>query len=298
MELRTSDVAVVTGAGSGIGRSTAKSLAKRGLNVVLIDVNADSIAATADEIDAPDKVLKIALDIGDRNAVLAAADETFSRFGKVNFLFNNAAVNGVSKPAWDIPPEDWQWVLGIDLFGVIYGIEAFVPRMVANNEPGIVINTTSVGGLISGRSNAYSIAKHGVTRLTEGLHYDFQEHAPHLQAALLVPGPIITAINTNWKQMLDESVRAKISEEEIAAMDYTQQRVAAMSQEVGMQADEVATIVLSAVENNEFYIYTHPEATKCMAKLRFDDFLTAKRPSVEAGDVVGMFARWKTEGVL
>ena len=298
MELRKNDVAVVTGAGSGIGRSTATSLAKRGLNVVLIDVNADSIAATADEIDAPDKVLKIALDVGDRNAVLAAADETFSRFGKVNFLFNNAAVNGVSKPAWDIPPEDWQWVLGIDLFGVIYGIEAFVPRMVANNEPGIVINTTSVGGLISGRSNAYSIAKHGVTRLTEGLHYDFQEHAPHLQAALLVPGPIITAINTNWKQMLDESVRAKISEEEIAAMDYTQQRVAAMSQEVGMQADEVATIVLSAVENNEFYIYTHPKATKCMAKLRFDDFLTAKRPSVEAGDVVGMFARWKTEGVL
>ena len=170
--------------------------------------------------------------------------------------------------------------------------------MVANNEPGIVINTTSVGGLISGRSNAYSIAKHGVTRLTEGLHYDFQEHAPHLQAALLVPGPIITAINTNWKQMLDESVRAKISEEEIAAMDVAQQRVAAMSQEVGMQADEVASIVLSAVENNEFYIYTHPEATKSMAKLRFDDFLTAKQPSVEAGDVVGMFAKWKTEGVL
>ena len=298
MELRKNDVAVVTGAGSGIGRSTAIALARRGLNVVLIDVNADSIDGTADEIDAPDKVLKIALDVGDRDAVLAAAEETFGRFGKVNFLFNNAAVNGVSKPAWDIPPEDWNWVLGIDLFGVIYGIEAFVPRMVANNEPGIVINTTSVGGLISGRSNAYSIAKHGVTRLTEGLHYDFQEHAPHLQAALLVPGPIVTAINTNWKQMLDESVRAKISEEEIAAMDVAQRRVAAMSQEVGMQADEVASIVLSAVENNEFYIYTHPEATKSMAKLRFDDFLSAKQPSVEAGDVVGMFAKWKTEGVL
>ena len=297
MELRENDVAVVTGAGSGMGKSTAIALARRGLNVVLIDVNADSIDVTDAEIAAPDKVLKLALDVGDRDAVLAAAEETFSRFGKVNFLFNNAAVNGVAKPAWEIPAEDWQWVLGIDLFGVIYGIEAFVPRMVANDEPGIVINTTSIGGLISGSSNAYSIAKHGVTRLTEGLHYDFRQHAPHLQAALLVPGPIITAINTNWKQMLDESVRAKISEEEIAAMDVAQQRVAAMSQEVGMQPDEVATIVLRAVENNEFYIYTHPESIKYMAKLRFDDFLTAKQPSVEAGDVVGMFAKWKTEGV-
>ena len=297
MELRENDVAVVTGAGSGMGKSTANALANRGLNVVLIDVNADSIDATADEIGAPDKVLKVAIDVGNRDAVMAAAEETFSRFGKVNFLFNNAAVNGVVKPAWDIPVEDWQWVLGIDLFGVIYGIEAFVPSMVANQEPGIVINTTSVGGLISGGSNAYSIAKHGVTRLTEGLHYDFQQHAPHLQAALLVPGPIITAINIRWRQMLDESVRAKVSEEEIAAMDFAQQQVAAMSEEVGMQPDEVATIVMRAVENDEFYIYTHPESTKYMAKLRFDDFLTAKQPSVEAGDVVGMFAKWKTEGV-
>ena len=297
MELRENDVAVVTGSGSGMGKSTAIALARRGLNVVLIDVNADSIDVTDAEIAAPDKVLKLALDVGDRDAVMAAAEETFSCFGKVNFLFNNAAVNGVAKPAWEIPAEDWQWVLGIDLFGVIYGIEAFVPRMVANDEPGIVINTTSIGGLISGSSNAYSIAKHGVTRLTEGLYYDFQTHAPHLQAALLVPGPIITAINTNWKQMLDESVRAKISEEEIAAMDVAQQRVAAMSQEVGMQPDEVATIVMRAVVNDEFYIYTHPESIKYMAKLRFDDFLTAKQPSVEAGDVVGMFAKWKTEGV-
>ena len=297
MELRENDVAVVTGAGSGMGKSTAIALANRGLNVVLIDVNADSVDATADKINSSESVLTIAIDVGNRDAVLAAAEETFSRFGKVNVLFNNAAVNGVVKPAWEIPKEDWEWVLGIDLFGVIYGIEAFVPRMVANDAPGIVINTTSIGGLISGSSNSYSIAKHGVTRLTEGLHYDFQQHAPHLQAALLVPGPIITAINSNWKQMLDESVRAKVSEEEIAAMERAQQQVAAMSEEVGMQPDEVANILMRAVENDEFYIYTHPEAIKYMAKLRFDDFLTAKQPSDEAGDVVGMFAKWKTEGV-
>lgn len=297
MELRLNDVAVVTGAGSGIGRSTATALAKRGLNVVLIDVNADSIDGTAEEINAPDQILKIALDVGNRDAVLAAAEETYSRFGKVNFLFNNAAVNGVSKPAWEIPAEDWQWVLGTDLFGVIYGIEAFVPRMVASNEPGIVINTTSIGGLISGSSNAYSVAKHGVTRLTEGLHYDFQVHAPHLQAALLVPGPVNTAINKNWKRMLSESVRAKISEADLAALESVQQRVAAMTNEVGMQSAEVASIVLRAVENNEFYIYTHPEAIKSMVKLRFEDILTAKQPSVAAGDVMGMFAKWKSEGV-
>jgi len=297
LDLRESDVAVVTGAGSGIGKSTAIALAKRRLDVVLIDINADSIDSTGDEIGAPDKVLKIALDVGNRDAVMAAAADTFSRFGKVNLLFNNAAVNGVMKPAWDISAEDWQWVLGIDLFGVIYGIEAFVPRMVANDEPGIVINTTSIGGIISGPSNAYSIAKHGVTRLTEGLHYDFQHTAPHLQAALLVPGPIITAISTNWKKMLDESVRANLSEEEIAATDAAFKQIAAMQEQIGMQPDEVAKIVMRAVENDEFYIYTHPEAIKEMAKLRFDDFLTAKQPSVEAGDVEAMFAKWMTEGV-
>lgn len=297
MELRADDVAVVTGAGSGIGRSTAIALAKRGLKVVLMDVNADSIDGTGDEIGSPEKVLKIQVDVSNRDVVMAAAEETFSRFGKVNVLFNNAAVLGVSKPAWEIPSEDWQWVLGVDLFGVIYGIEAFVPRMVAHDEPGIVINTTSLGGITTGPSDAYSVAKIAANRVTEGLHYDFQRHAPHLQAAMLMPGPIITAISTDWGQKLDGSVRAKMSEEDIAAIDDAFRQITSIREQIGMQPDEVAKILLRAVENDEFYIYTHPEGTKEMAKLRFDDYLTAKRPSVEAGDVEAMFARWVAEGV-
>ena len=297
MKLRKDDVAVITGAGGGIGKSVAIALAEKGLKTVLIDVNPDSIDGTAEVINAPDKVMKLPLDVSSREAMLAAAEETYDRFGKVNLLLNNAAVNGVMKPAWDIPHEDWQWVLGIDLFGVFYGIEAFVPKMVANDEQGMVINTTSIGGIISGPSSAYAIAKHAVTRLTEGLYYDFQQHASHLTAALLVPGPIITAINSNWGEMLDKKVRAQISEEEFSMMAEASQGVAAVQEQIGMQPEEVADILLNAIEEDQFYIYTHPKAIKEMAELRFNDFLFAKHPSTQAGDMEAMFAKWVAEGV-
>ena len=298
MELGEHDVAVITGAGSGIGKATAVAMAQRGLDLALMDINPDGLNATKEVAESHGvQALCEVLDVSDRQAVLEFADATYEQYGKVNVLFNNAAVNGIMAPAWQLPNDDWHWVMGVDLFGVIHGIEGFVPRMVESDEKGIVINTTSIGGLISGTTSAYSVAKHAITRLTEGLHYDFAQHAPSMQAALLVPGPINTGINASWGAMLNDRVRSQLSDEEFHAMAEASQGIAAMVEQVGMEPQEVATIVLKAIEQDEFYIYTHPAAIKEMAKLRFDDFLSAKRPSPQAGDVEGMFARWATDGV-
>ncbi len=298
MELTKGDVAVITGAGSGIGKATAIAMAQRGVDLALVDVNADPLNATEEIAQSHGaKVLCEALDISNREAVLGFADATYGKYGKVNVLFNNAAVNGIVAPAWQIPNDDWQWVMGVDLFGAIYGIEGFLPRMVESGAKGIVINTTSIGGIISGTTSAYSVAKHAITRLTEGLHYDFAQHAPSMQAALLVPGPINTGINANWGAMLSDAVRSHLSDEAFDAMAEASMNISTMQESIGMEPEEVATILLKAIEKDEFYVYTHPEAIKEMAQLRFDDFLGSKKPSPEAGDVEAMFARWVTDGV-
>ncbi|MDE0364110.1 MAG: SDR family NAD(P)-dependent oxidoreductase [Gammaproteobacteria bacterium] len=298
MELTKHDVAVITGAGSGIGKATAIAMAQKGVDLALMDVNADGLNATRAVAESHGvRALCEVLDVSNRQAVLAFADATYEKYGKVNVLFNNAAVNGIMAPAWRLPNDDWHWVMAVDFFGVIHGIEGFLPRMVESGAKGIVINTTSIGGIISGPTSAYSVAKHAITRLTEGLHYDFAQHAPSMQAALLVPGPINSGINASWGAMLDDSVRSQISDEEFNVMAEASQGIAAMVEQIGMEPEEVATIVLDAIEQDEFYIYTHPEAIKEMAKLRFDDFLSAKQPSRQAGDVEGMFAKWATDGV-
>ena len=299
MELTQGDVAVITGAGSGIGKATALALAEIGVDLALMDVNAEPLNTTKEVAKSHGvQVLCDAVNVSDRQAVLDFADATYDKYGKVNVLFNNAAVNGIMAPAWQLPHDDWHWVMGVDFFGVVNGIEGYLPRMVASGEKGIVINTTSIGGVISGTTSAYAVAKHAVTRLTEGLHYDFeQQDVATMQAALLIPGPIITGINASWGAMLDEDVKSHISEEEFNAMAEASTGISAMQESIGMQPEEVAKIVLHAIEHDEFYIYTHPEAIKEMAKLRFDDFLEGKRPSPEAGDVEAMFARWLANGI-
>ena len=298
MELNAGDVAVITGAGSGIGKATAIAMAQRGVDLAIVDVNADSLYATKKLAESHGvQALCEVIDVSNRQAVLDFADATYGKYDKVNVLFNNAAVNGIMAPAWQLPNEDWHWVMGVDLFGVIYGIEGFLPRMVESGVKGIVINTTSIGGIISGTSSAYSVAKHAVTRLTEGLHYDFAQYAPAMQAALLVPGPINTGINASWGSMLSDEVRSHLSDEEFNAMAEASMGISTMQESIGMEPEEVAKIVLNAIGQDEFYIYTHPQAIKEMAKLRFDDFLGAKRPSPEAGDVEAMFAKWVSDGV-
>jgi len=247
--------AVITGAASGIGEALAHEAANRGMNVVLADIEAPELArveAALREKDA--EVLSQVTDTSSKDAVLALADASFERFGNVHFLANNAGVTGGPGTAWDITDGEWDWVMGVDFWGVLYGIQAFVPRMLDAGEEGCVMATSSILGLSTGGSSVYNVAKHAVARFMEGLHYDFGEAEAKLQALLLCPGPIATNIVKSARNRPDESREAS----DLSA-DARGQMFHKWLQTDGMPPTDVADMVFGATERDEFYVLTHPE---------------------------------------
>ena len=169
-------VAVITGTGSGFGREFARIAAEEGMSLVLVDVQADALAETVAGLDGID-ILQRTLDVTDGVAMEALAADAFTRFGAVHLLFNNAGV-GCTGLLWEATTRDWEWVLGVNLWGTIHGVRAFVPRMLANAKAdpayrGRVINTASMAGLIDPPlMGPYNVAKHAVVSLSETLHQD------------------------------------------------------------------------------------------------------------------------------
>jgi NAD(P)-dependent dehydrogenase (short-subunit alcohol dehydrogenase family) len=177
-------MAVITGAASGIGKGIAQQLAKEGVQLVLADIEERPLVETEQELRAAGAhALAVVTDVSKRDAVFALADWTFATFGAVHILCNNAGVSGGLGPVWEIPQQDWEWIMAVNLSGVVYGLQAFVPRMIEHNEEGVIINTTSVVGLTTGTTSVYGITKHTITRLTEGLQYDLQAAGSKLAAA-------------------------------------------------------------------------------------------------------------------
>jgi len=188
-------VAVITGAASGIGKGIAQQLVKEGMKLVLADIEERPLVETEQELRAAGAhTLAVVTDVSKRDAVFALADRTFATFGTVHILCNNAGVSGGLGPVWEIPQQDWDWIMAVNVSGVLYGIQAFVPRMIEHNEEGVILNTTSVVGLTTGTTSVYGITKHALTRLTEGSQYDLQAAGSKLTAALLVPGATATNI--------------------------------------------------------------------------------------------------------
>ncbi len=187
--------AVITGAAEGIGHAIARRAAVEGMNLVLADINADKLQAAVAEFEARGvPVIGHRLDVSDAAQVDALADAAFARFGNVHLLVNNAGV-AISRPVWETTPEDWQWVMGVNLYGVTHGLRSFIPRMLANDEEGFIINTASVAGLFSQPgSAAYNASKHAVVAITEGLHFDLQLRKSKLHAAVLCPAWVKTGI--------------------------------------------------------------------------------------------------------
>jgi NAD(P)-dependent dehydrogenase (short-subunit alcohol dehydrogenase family) len=147
-------VAVITGAASGVGKGIAQQLAKEGMKLVLADIEEQPLAETEKELRATGThTLAVVTDVSMRESVFALADRAFERFGAVHILCNNAGVSGGLGPVWEIPQQDWDWIMAVNFSGVLYGIQAFVPRMIDSKEDGVVINTTSVVGLTTGTTS-------------------------------------------------------------------------------------------------------------------------------------------------
>ncbi|MFD3436221.1 SDR family NAD(P)-dependent oxidoreductase [Streptomyces sp. NPDC058685] len=193
MRLTEGQVAVVTGAASGIGRAMARRFAAEGLAVVLADVEESALREAAGELAGDGaKVLARVVDVSDRDAVFALADAAYEAFGAVHVLCNNAGVgSGAEGRMWEHEPNDWKWAFAVNVWGVFHGIQAFVPRMIAGGEPGHVVNTSSGDGGIAPLPTAsvYAVTKAAVVTMTESLYAHLKAENARVGASVLFPGP-------------------------------------------------------------------------------------------------------------
>ncbi len=254
--------AVVTGAASGIGRALAHRFAQAEMRVVLADVETDALAATERELKAAGaEVLAVVTDVAEPGAVEALAEQADARFGPIHVLCNNAGVSGGASPLWSTSENDWRWILGVNLMGVVHGIRSFVPRMLAHGEDAHIVNTSSVLGLSTGGGSIYAVSKHAVTRLSEGLWHDLRAIGAPIGVSVLCPGMVATRIVTAERNrpgaLQDERDDAESSRRQ-AARRATEERFLAE----GMEPARVAEMVLDAIDEGRFYVLTHPESIK------------------------------------
>ncbi|MEM1434276.1 MAG: SDR family NAD(P)-dependent oxidoreductase [Pseudomonadota bacterium] len=251
----TGKIAVVTGAASGIGRATAARFASAGMKVVLADIEEAALdRAVAELADAGHEVIGVPTDVSSWEAIQALADHTMRTYGGVNVVHNNAGVV-VSGPVEQLSLADWEWVLGVDLWSVIYGVKAFLPLIKATGE-GHVVNTASTAGLQSSASIApYNVAKFGVVALTETLRLELEADQLPISASVLCPGAINTQIVTSKRNRDPASARDHQSS---AAEQAFEERAGALLAQEGKDPAEVAELVLDAIVNNHFWILTHP----------------------------------------
>ena len=199
VELRNR-VAVVTGGVGGIGRALAERFLAEGMSVVLADIEREPLEQVAGELDG-DRVLAVPTDVTDAASVEALRDAALERFGAVHVICNNAGVGGLGHTTWDSPIEAWEWVLGVNLWGVLHGIRTFVPLLVEQDE-GRVVNTASLAGLRALPGfGPYAVSKHAVVALSEGMHLELELQGSQVRVHVLCPGFLKTRIaesDRNW----------------------------------------------------------------------------------------------------
>jgi NAD(P)-dependent dehydrogenase (short-subunit alcohol dehydrogenase family) len=270
-------VAVITGAAEGIGRAIAEQAAAKGMKLVLADISAVKLDETVTALRAGGaEVEGVQVDVSKAEQVEALAARAFERFGNVHLLINNAGV-ALAKSAWETTPADWDWVLGVNLYGVIHGIRAFVPRMLERGEEGHIVNTASVAGLISQPAMAaYNVSKFGVVTLTEGLHHDLTLRKTRLKASVLCPGWVRTRI-AEAERHRDADQRTDPGRLDPVTAKTGLSMFKAVQQ--GIAPEQVADAMFAAVENGRFYIFTHPES-KVGVGVRMEDILRERPPTL------------------
>jgi NAD(P)-dependent dehydrogenase (short-subunit alcohol dehydrogenase family) len=267
-------VAVVTGAGSGIGRALALRAAGEGMRVVIADVEVGTLEETAAEVEtAGAEVVVVPTDVSRADQVDALARIAYERFGAVHLLCNNAGVfqAGIS---WQRSLSDWEWVLGVNLWGVLHGIRSFVPRMLEGGDEGHVVNTSSLAGLITGAYSApYITSKFAVLALTECLAHDLRAHGAPIGVSVLVPGLVDTKIAHSMRNRPDEPPA------EAQAPDHylVEQALRDLLATGGLPPEEVAGLVFYAVRSGRFFVTT-TDATAAILRARFDAVLESELP--------------------
>jgi len=274
-------VAVVTGAASGIGRALVDRFAAEGMKIVLADIEVGALAKAKSELEAMGaEVLAVATDVSKPEEIEALAAKTLAAFGAVHLVCNNAGV-AATGPLWERSLADYEWVLGVNLWGVIHGIRTFVPILLDQDTGGHIVNTASLAGLTIVPGNGiYQISKHGVVALSESLHFDLAQRGAKVRVSVLCPSFVRTAIldsERNRPAHLAASQEGGATTAAGLPEELVRQLIAS-----GLEPTQVAQKVFEAIRDEKFWILTHPEA-KHRIRDRMEAILEDRNPEFSLG---------------
>lgn len=272
--------AVLTGAGSGFGLECARIGARMGMKLVLADVQQDALdRATAEMKATGAEVLAQQIDVSDAAQMEHLARRVQERFGAPHFVFNNAGV-GAGGLVWENTVQDWQWVLGVNLWGVIHGVRLFTPMMLeaARKDPqyqGHIVNTASMAGLLAPPNmGIYNVSKHAVVALSETLYQDLSLVTDQVSASVLCPFFVPTGIHQSERNRPGTLAAAKPTRSQLIGQAMSDKAVSSGK----VTAQEVAQMVFDATAANQFYIYSHPKAIASV-QTRLEDIMLARNPT-------------------
>lgn len=273
-------VAVITGGASGLGRAMAERFAREGMSIVLADVEPNALAKAEAEMKAAGaKVIGVRTDVSKAAEVEALAQKTLATFGAVHLLANNAGV-AEGGNVWDNTVADWEWVLGVNMWGVIHGVRVFTPIMLAQGSEGHIVNTASVAGLISPPGmGIYCVSKHAVVTLSECLHHDLAQKTDKLKCSVLCPAYVPTGIADSGRNRPAELNQTRQKTAADLALDASLKKAV---QSGKLSAADVAQKVYEAVREERFYILTHPKI-KPSIQWRMEDILQERNPTNPMG---------------
>ena len=269
-------VAVITGGASGIGLALAKRAAGEGMKIVLADIEDAALERAVGEIKALGaEAVGVRTDVAKGESVEALGKATLDAFGAVHLVFNNAGVGGVRAKAWECTSADWQWVMGVNVWGVINGVRVFTPIMLKQGEPGHIVNTASVAGFLAVGSTApYAVSKHAVVALSEVLYHDLKEAGGKVGASVLCPAWVATGIWDSQRNRPDD-LRDRA---ETAGEKASREQLKALLERGKVKAEDVAALTFQCIAEEKFYVLPHPRILKDVGT-RMQDILELRNPT-------------------
>ena len=271
--------AVLTGGASGFGLECARIGARLGMNLVIVDVQADALKQAHDELKSLGAtVMAKKVDVSNADAMQGLASAVFERFGAPHFVFNNAGV-GAGGLVWENTVADWEWLLGVNLWGVIHGVRLFTPMMLdaAKQDPNYqahIVNTASMAGLLTPPNmGIYNVTKHAVVSLTETLYQDLKLVSDQVSASVLCPYFVPTGINNSERNRPDALKPQVVTPSQLIGQAMSNKAVSSGK----VSAAQVAQMVFDAMLADQFYIYSHPKALG-NAQTRFDAIVHGHNP--------------------